>query len=152
MWLWQWVGRRWPGWQAEPEWQGMGWMLWQGQRLALLGYLGLAVSHGLRAGLGNAGAVGSEMGEAPLAMGLGCVACGGEERWVHVERHSGDGYRVELCGHFEMQVADDDPFRSRMLMLFLRQLEEVGPKRRGGRTQDGRATFVRQVQVADGCI
>ena len=148
LWVWQWVGRRGWGWQAEPEWQGMGWLLWQGQRLALLGYLGLAVSHGLRAGLGSVD-VGSEMGGAPLAMGLGCVVCGGEERWVSVERHNGDGYRVELCGHFEMQVADDDVFRARMLMLFLRQLEEVGSKRRGGRTQDGRAPFVRQVQIAE---
>jgi len=90
LWVWQWVGRRGWGWQAEPEWQGMGWLLWQGQRLALLGYLGLAVSHGLRAGLGSVD-VGSEMGGAPLAMGLGCVVCGGEERWVSVERHNGDG-------------------------------------------------------------
>jgi len=145
LWLWQWIGCRGWGWQAEPEWQGMGWLLWQGQRLALLGYVGLAVSHGLRVGLGNVEAVWSEMGGAPLAMGVGCVVCGGEERWISVERHREGRYRVELCGHFEMQVADDDAFRSRMLMLFLRQLEEVGPKRRGGRTQDGRAPFVRQV-------
>ncbi len=149
MWLWQWGGRRWPGWQAEPEWQGIGWLLWQGQRLALVGYLGLAISHGLRAGLGGVEAVGSEMSGAPLAMGLGCVVCGGEEQWVDVERQSDGRYRVELCGHFELQVADDDVFRSRMLLLFLRQLEEAGPKRRGGRTQDGRAPFVRQVQIAE---
>ncbi len=149
LWLWQWGGRRGPGWQVEPEWQGIGWLLWQGQRLALLGYLGLAVSQGLRAGLGSVEAVWSEMGGAPLAMGLGCVMDGGEERWVNVERQSDGSYRVELCGHFEMQVADDDPFRSRMLMLFLRQLEDVGPKRRGGRTQDGRAPFVRQVQIGE---
>jgi len=36
-----------------------------------------------------------------------------------------------------------------LLLLFLRQLEAVGPQRRGGRTQDGRAPFVRQVQIAD---
>ena len=149
MWLWQWGGRRWPGWQAEPEWHGIGWLLWQGQRLALLGYLGLAVSQGLRAGLGSIETVGSEISEAPLVMGLGCVVGGDQERWVDVERQSDGRYRIELCGHFELQVADDDPFRSRMLMLFLRQLEEVGPKRRGGRTQDGRAPFVRQIQVAE---
>jgi hypothetical protein len=149
VWLWQWGGRRGRGWQAEPEWRGLGWLLWQGQRLALLSYLGLAVSHGLRAGLGNVEALGTELGGAPLAMGLGCVVSGGEERWVRVERQREGRYRVELCGHFEMEVADDDPFRSRMLMLFLRQLEEVGPKRRGGRTQDGRAPFVRQVQIAE---
>jgi hypothetical protein len=149
VWLWQWGGHKWPLWQAEPEWQGIGWLLWQGQRLALLGYLGLVVSQGLRAGLEKVAYGWREIGEAPLAMGVGCVVCGGEERWLEVERQSDGSYRVEVCGHFEMQVADDDPFRTRMLMLFLRQLEEVGPKRRGGRTQDGRAPFVRQVQVAE---
>jgi transposase-like protein len=149
VWLWQWGGHKWPLWQTEPEWQGIGWLLWQGQRLALLGYLGLVVSQGLRAGLENVAYGWREIGEAPLVMGVGCVVCGGEERWVDVDRQSDGSYRVEVCGHFEMQVADDDPFRSRMLMLFLRQLEEVGPKRRGGRTQDGRAPFVRQVQVAE---
>jgi transposase-like protein len=149
LWLWQWGGRRWPSWRAEPEWQGIGWLLWQGQRLALLGYLGLAVSHRLGAGLGSVEVVWSELGEAPLAMGLGCVIGGGEEQWVKVERQSDGRYRVELCGHFEMQMADNDVFRSRMLMLFLRQLEQVGSKRRGGRTQDGRAPFVRQVQIGE---
>jgi transposase-like protein len=115
----------------------------------MVGYLGLAVSHGLRAGLGGIEAVWSEMSGAPLAMGLGCVMGSGEEQWVDVERQSDGRYRVELCGHFEMQVADDDVFRRRMLLLFLRQLEEVGAKRRGGRTQDGRAPFVRQVQIAE---
>jgi transposase-like protein len=127
----------------------MGWLLWQGQRLALLGYLGLVVSQGLQAGLGNGAPGWPELGEAPLGMGLGCVVGGGEARWVAVERQTDGSYRVELCGHFELQVGDDDPFRTRMLMLFLRQLEEVGPKRRGGRTQDGRAPFVRQVQIAE---
>jgi len=149
VWLWQWGGHKWPLWQAEPEWQGIGWLLWQGQRLALLGYLGLVVSQGLRAGLENVAYGWREISEAPLAMGLGCMVCGRQERWLDVERQSDGSYRVEVCGHFEMQVADDDPFRARMLMLFLRQLEEVGPKRRGGRTQDGRAPFVRQVQVAE---
>jgi transposase-like protein len=149
VWLWQWGGHKWPLWQAEAEWQGIGWLLWQGQRLALLGYLGLVVSQGLRAGLENVAYGWREISEAPLAMGVGCVVCGREERWLDVERQSDGSYRVEVCGHFEMHMADDDPFRARMLMLFLRQLEEVGPKRRGGRTQDGRAPFVRQVQVAE---
>jgi transposase-like protein len=69
--------------------------------------------------------------------------------WVTVERQAEGHYRVELRGHFELQMPGDEPFRVRMLMLFLRQLEEVGSKRRGGRTQDGRAPFVRQVQIAE---
>jgi transposase-like protein len=151
LWLWQSGGRMWPRLCRQPEWRGVGWLVWQGQRLALVAYLGGVLSQALRGELGN-GAWGSwEMGAGRngLALGLGCGVWGGEERWVTVEPQSEGSYRVELCGHFEMRVAGDDPFRSRMLMLFLRQLEEVGPKRRGGRTQDGRAPFVRQVQVAE---
>jgi transposase-like protein len=48
-----------------------------------------------------------------------------------------------------LPVAGDDPFRIRLLWLFLRLLEEPGQQRRGGRTQDGRAPFVSQVQVAE---
>lgn len=151
VWLWQNGGRLWPGLRRQPEWRLVSWLLWQGQRLALLGYLGLALGQAVRDELtrGGWGRVGADAAPRSLALGLGCVVCGREERWVNVERQSQGSYRVELCGHFEMQVADDDPFRTRMLMLFLRQLEEVGRKRRGGRTQDGRAPFVRQVQVAE---
>jgi transposase-like protein len=151
LWLWQSGGRMWPGLSRQPEWRGVGWLLWQGQRLALVAYLGGVLSQALRGELGNGiwGSWERGAGRNGLALGLGCGVWGGEERWVSVEQQGEGSYRVELCGHFEMQVAGDDPFRSRMLMLFLRQLEEVGAKRRGGRTQDGRAPFVRQVQIAE---
>lgn len=151
LWLWQSGGRLWPKLRLEPEWGLVGWVLWQGQRLALVGYLGLAVGEVLREGAGNAALVRLETGEAStaLALGLGCGMCGGEERRVRVERQADGSYRAELSGHFSMQVAGDDPFRVRVLMLALRLLEEVGPQRRGGRTRDGRAPFVRQVQVAE---
>jgi hypothetical protein len=151
LWLWQSVGRLWPKLRLEPEWGLVGWVLWQGQRLALVGYLGLAVGEVLREGAGNVALVRLETGEActALALGLGCSVCGGQERRVRVERQADGSYRAELCGHFSMQVAGDDPFRVRVLMLALRLLEEVGPQRRGGRTRDGRAPFVRQVQVAE---
>jgi transposase-like protein len=129
----------------------LGWLVWQGQRLALLGYLGLAVSQALRGGWESLAGVASEgVGEAHLPLvGLGCVVCGDEEPWVTVERQADGGYRAELCGHFRLQVAGDDPFRARVLLLALRLLEEVGPQRRGRRTRDRRAPFVRQVQIAE---
>ena len=146
VWLWQSGGQVWPGLRRQPEWRGLGWLVWQGQRWALLGYLGLGLNQALRQGL--AGDVGDvvRVNEAatPLALGLGCGVCGREEGWVSVERQADGSYQAELCGHFQLQVAGDDPFRARLLLLFLRQLAEVGPQRRGGRTQDGRAPFVRQ--------
>ena len=42
LWLWQSGGRLWPKLRLEPEWGLVGWVLWQGQRLALVGYLELA--------------------------------------------------------------------------------------------------------------
>ena len=118
LWLWQSGGRLWPKLRLEPEWGLVGWVLWQGQRLALVGYLGLAVGEVLREGAGNAALVRLETGEAStaLGLGLGCGVCGGEERRVRVERQADGSYRAELSGHFSMQVAGDDPFRVRVLM------------------------------------
>jgi len=111
----------------------------------LIGFLGLVVDQWLRGEHVMAG----EGGVRPLEISLGCVICGRSEPWVKVEQ-SGDGpYQAELCGHFRLQVASDDPFRMRLLILFLRLLEVAGPERVIGRTRDDRAPFVRQMQVAE---
>lgn len=151
VWLWQRGEFVWPWLRGQPEWRVTSWLLWQGQRLVLVGYLGLALSKALVAGARNAVHIPFEAGKSPpvLVMGLGCMVCGREGQWVGVERQADGSYRAELCGHFSLAVAGDDPFRVRMLMLALRLLEEVGPQRRGGRTRDGRAPFVRQVQMAE---
>jgi hypothetical protein len=117
--------------------------LWQGQRLVLIGYLGLMVESWLREG---------SLGE-PLTgawgLSLGCVVCGRNEPWVQVERQADGSYYGELCGHFRLRVRGDEPFRMRLLILFLRQLEVEGPERVIGRTRDDRAPFVRQTQIAE---
>jgi transposase-like protein/transposase len=147
LWLWQGVGRVWPGLWRQPEWRIIGWLVWQGQRLALVGYVGVVVGHALRGGLGS-GAWGGEASSS-VAMGLGCAVCGGEEGRVAVERQADGGYQAEVCGHFSLRVAGDDPFRARVLMLMLRLLEEEGPQRGSRRTRDGRTPFVRQEEVAE---
>ena len=151
VWLWQRGERVWPWLRGQPEWRVTSWLLWQGQRLVLVGYLGLALHKALEDGAGNAVHIPLEAGQSRpgLVMGLGCMVCGREGQWVGVERQADGSYRAELCGHFSLQVAGDDPFRVRVLMLALRLLEEVGAQRRGGRTQDGRAPFVRQVQIGE---
>lgn len=136
VWGWQISGRVWPGLGHQPEWRGLGWLLWQGQRLVLWSYLGLGLSQ-----------VGRE-GNHVLGVSLGCIVCGRSEAWVEVERQAEGGYQVELCGHFRLRVDGGEPFRMRVLILFLRLLEVDGPERRIGRTRDDRAPFVRQMQLA----
>ena len=151
VWLWQTAGWVWPGLRRQPEWQGLNWLLWQGQRLAWVGGLGLLLGRVVGEPVDDWVQPPFQMGAgaSPLALGLSCVVCGRGERWVNVERQVDGSYRAELCGHFSLPVAGDDPFRIRLLWLFLRGLEEPGRQRRGGRTQDGRAPFVSQVQVAE---
>ena len=143
VWGWQQSRWIWPelGWQ--PEWRLLGWLLWQGQRLVMIGYLGLIVESWLRADSWNE----------PLlrqwSPSLGCLVCGRSEPWVQVERQADGSYQAELCGHFSLRVSGDEPFRMRLLILFLRLLEVAGPERVIGRTRDDRAPFVRQTQIAE---
>ncbi len=137
VWVWQESGWWWPGLRRQPEWRLLERLLWEGQRLALLGYLGLLAEQWLR-GEGQSGGWG---------LSLGCVGCG--EPWVRVERQADGSYEGELRGHFRLRVQGDEPFRMRLLILFLRLLEIEGPERMIGRTRDDRAPFVRQTQIAE---
>jgi hypothetical protein len=141
VWLWQQSGWWWPGFRSQPEWQLGNWLLWQSQRGILLGAGLMVVSQGL------SGASGS-LGEVPL-LSLGCLASGGEPQ-VEVVREADGSYRAELKGEFQVRVSGDEPFRLRLLILFLRWLEVPAVARvKSRRTRDGRAPFVRQQQVAD---
>jgi transposase-like protein len=111
-------------------------VLWQGQRLLLGGYLLLA----LWAARGS--------GSVAL-LGLSSLRDEGETPWVNVTRQGDGRYRAELCGHFTLVLSDDDLFRRRMLLLFLRQLEVPGAQRGSRRTRDGRTPFVRQMQLQE---
>jgi transposase-like protein len=116
--------------------------LWQGQRLVMVGYLGLMVESWL-----GEGSLGDPL-TGPWGLSLGCLGCGRHEPWVQVERQADGSYYGQLCGHFSLQVSGDEPFRMRLLILFLRLLEVEGPERMIGRTRDDRAPFVRQTQIA----
>jgi Lon protease-like protein len=90
----------------------------------------------------------SGVGELPL-ISLGCLASG-REPMVQVVQEADGSYRAELQGQFQVRVSGDEPFRIRLLILFLRWLEVPAVERtRSRRTRDGRAPFVRQRQVAD---
>jgi len=66
-----------------------------------------------------------------------------------VVRRQDGSYEASICGHFVIRVTSEDPIRARLLMLFVRLLEEPGCRRGSRRTRDGRTPFVRQQQVAE---
>lgn len=145
LWLWQAVAAGWPELWQWPAWRGGRWLLWQGQRLLWVGYLGLA----LRQVRPVAGEESAFWGPAQgLLLGLGCQYCDQEGSWVEVTRQEDGSYEATLCGHFSLRVAGDDPFRTRLLMLFLRGLDAPGQRRGSRRTREGRMPFVRQQQLS----
>jgi len=151
LWLWQSTGILWPQLRWQPEWRGIHWLCWQGQRLLLLGYLGLALSAWWQeqaSSLALPKLEPAELGSGSWALGLGCVVCGREEPWVEVVPEADGSYTATLCGHFTWRVTGDHDFRARVLMHGLRALEVPGPQRSGRRTRDGRTPFVAQAQLA----
>jgi transposase-like protein len=146
LWLWQAAAVGWPELGHQPLWRAGRWLLWQGQRVLLVGYVGLAL-YQVRLAAGEEIASGKPA--SGLLLGLGCQQCGKEEPWVKVTCRDDGSYQATLCGHFTLQVCGDDPFRARLLMLFLRLLDAQGQQRGSRRTRDGRTPFVRQRQVAE---
>ena len=136
LWLWRGLGMGWPRLRQQAVWGWVAAGLWQAQRLALLGYLGVALSQQRTAG------------PAPWCMGLGCVVCQQDEPRVVVARQADGSYQATLSGHFTLAVAGDHPFRLRLLVLFLSLLDVPGLERGSRRTREGRTPFVRQWQLA----
>ena len=158
-WLWQGVGVGWPGLRKQTVWVWGVQGLWQVQRMVLVGYLGLALSPPQRGDLASWG------------LGLGClvcpqeqpqvtvtcpqeepeviVTCPQEEPQVTVVRQTDGSSQATLSGHFTLTVAGDQPFRRRLLVLFLSLLDAPGATRGSRRTRDGRTPWVRQLQLAE---
>jgi transposase-like protein len=145
LWGWQALAVGWPELSELLAWRAGRWLLWQGQRLLLVGYASLALASVRPAETKDWSA---RLPTDWLLAGLGCQQCGREEPWVEVTRQEDGGYQATLCGHFTLPVAGDDPLRARLLMVFLRQLETADPRRHSRRTRDGRTPFVRQIPVA----
>jgi transposase-like protein len=140
LWLWHLLAAACPELRHQLLWRAGRGLLWQSQRLILLGYLGGAL-HQMRE---NAVFHTTSGG---LVLRFGCQVCGDEKPRVDVIHQEDGGYQATLCGHFVVTVAGDDPFRKRLLMLFLRLLD--APGHRGTRpTRDGRRPFVPQLQLA----
>jgi len=148
-WGWDVLGLCWPWMRRQAEWNAVRWFGRQLERLVLI----WALSWPLRAGfrmlmLGQLPALNTPMGvNIPWTLGAG-VACGSETPTVSVVADEDGGYTAALTGHFTLHVAGDDPFRKRLLILFLRLLEVPGQTRGSRRTRDGRTPFVRQQDLA----
>lgn len=137
-WVWRGLAVGWPGVRRSVVWEGMEQALWQGQRLLLVWGMGLVLARWL-----------SETEAPGWPLGLGCVVCAREEPWVQVERQADGSYQATLCGHFTLTVADDHPFRKRLLIVLLHLLDVPTATRGSRRTRDGRTPLVRQQQMAE---
>jgi transposase-like protein len=139
VWAWQGVGVFCPTLARQPEWLLLRGMLRLTERILLASYMGLALGNRLtelgwsREGGESAGLVGIS--------GIGALV------QVHHAKERGC-YRAELRGDLTLEVADDDPFRLRLLILFLRLLEDSQEQRGSRRTREGRTPYVRQQYLA----
>jgi hypothetical protein len=144
LWLWRGLAAGWPGLAQGRLWWGIEYGLWQAQRGLLVGYLGVALS-GPRSGAALLGCL--MVGDCARAQGDALDDCA-PAPWVCVVRQGDGSYQAELCGHFTLSVAGDQPFRMRLLVLLLSFLDVPGQTRGSRRTRDGRTPFVRQRQLA----
>lgn len=145
LWLWQETSAFWPWLTYQPEWRLLGWLLWQGQRLLLFwlaaDWLGDTL---LAPRLQPRQAV----GDLPLwGLGIGTLARTPEEALVSVVEDE-KGYTATIHRPCTLWASKDDPFRRRLLIIFLSLLEILGERRGSRRTRDGRTPAVRQQELA----
>jgi hypothetical protein len=143
IWLWQGMGLLWPGLGHQPEWQLVQRVARLSERVLLWAYLALVLGQGV-ARLG-------QLSLDPLAERLLLtripLLCMGPSVVVRRDEAQG-GYVADLQGVFTLRVDDDHPLRLRLLILFLRLLEDPTEQRGSRRTRDGRTPFVRQEYLA----
>ncbi|MGB0385204.1 MAG: hypothetical protein ACPGWR_10305 [Ardenticatenaceae bacterium] len=60
-----------------------------------------------------------------------------------------DGYKIHLSGEFYFTVDSSDPFWTRTVIIFLRQLQSEQVTSRGRSTRDGRRPIVSQTRLAE---
>lgn len=150
LWLFRLSGAVSPWLCAQPEWRVLQRTVAIGEPLVLWLYLGLAVTKGLHWPVDRDVTVGVGLRfDSRESSSWGLVGLLSAGRAVRVWRdRPGRSYRAEISGRFTLSVAEDEPFRLRLLVLFLRLLEAPDERRRSRRTRDGRTPFVRQEALA----
>jgi transposase-like protein len=144
IWTSQCVGILCPALAHQPEWRLLQRAARFGERVLLWAYLGLVLGQGIVRL--------SHLQWEPLTwrspLSDITLFCAGPSVTVRHNEEQG-GYVAQIEGSFVLHVADDQRFRLRLLVLFLR-LFEVADERRGSRrTRDGRTPFVRQQYLAE---
>jgi hypothetical protein len=140
-WLWKGLGVTWPSLGRQRLHWGLGRLLEEASRLALVG-LGCVwlVQHLFV--LDEQRLCGFLVGQ------LGQWVEGSVPR-IEVERDQAGMYHVRIRGEFEIHVDGSIEINKRMLVIWLGLLEVPGETRGSRRTRDGRTPFVRQEQMAD---
>ena len=141
VWLWKGLGAAWPGLGRQPLYRGVGRLMEEVGRLALVGLGLMWLAQHI-----------SILGE----RGTCALSAGKLSQWVEVsvphievERDEAGTYHVRISGEFEIHVDGNVEMYERMLVIFLGLLEVSGEKRCSRRTRDGRTPFVRQEQMAE---
>ena len=145
-------------WMSRVGAMGLPWLTRQPEWLWWLGAAGWAERWTMRLAVGWAvGTWGMHLGQVlrngpDLRLGdgwvVGCALGCCCEPSVSVS-HDGQEhrYRAEIRGDFRLAVPDGDRLRVRLLVLFLRLLEQPGERRGSRRTRDDRTPFVRQQEL-----
>ncbi len=133
VWLWKGWGAASPTLKRQPLYRGVGCLLEEGSRLALvsLGWVWL-VQHTVILGQQHTWA----------------LSAGRVSPSVEVEQDEVGVYHVRIRGEFEIHVDGHVEMYKRILIIFLGLLEVEGENRSSRRTRDGRTPFVRQEQLA----
>jgi transposase-like protein len=147
LWLWQEVGRFWPWLLLQAEWRCLGWLLWQGQRLVFVGLAAGWVRDTFLPSGEGAVATQGDSSSSWLFWGLGTRVKAEEGFSVTVAKDE-KGYEATLDGRCTVRVGKDDPFRKRLLIIFLSLLDDPEEGRSSRRTRDGRRPAVRQEELA----
>ena len=144
-WGWKVLGLYWPWMRKQTEWRALLWLGREVERLVLILALSWPLRMGLRKLMLGQLSFPCDWPAMNTSWGLGaCVVCKSKTPSVSVVADENNGYTAKLNGNFTLRVAGDDPFRKRLLILFLRLLEVPGQTRGSRRTRDGRTPFVRQ--------
>ena len=136
VWLWKGLGAAWPALGQQALYQGLGRVLEEASRWALMGLVWVWLCQPVAA-----------MGEGALRRGFS-VGSVMSTPYIEVEEDEQGWYQVRLGGEFELHLDGQVTFYLRMLTVFLGLLEVPGESRKSRRTRDGRTPFVRQQQMA----
>lgn len=131
-WLWECIGIGWPRFGQQDIWLWVAKGLWGLQRLAMVECVWTTLS-------------GRHWDETETwELSMGCVYCPEEKPSVTVIQQEDGSYKATLCGHFTLTVANDHPFRMRLLVLLLSLLDvPEGSRAVGGLAMDARHLYAR---------